>query len=151
TVRRLANHTSGLPMHWDFFYEGSEPPPMEETIRRYGFAVFEPGTRWVYSNLAFGFLGHIVERVTGTPFGTFVDANVFEPLKMKRSSLGRRLGLGREQAEPYATDAGGRFVRIPPYDFDHRGASAFRCSANDLARFLLMHLQDGELDGVRVL
>src|SRR5436853_84904 len=38
TVRRVANHTAGLPLHWHFFYE-DEPhrrPPMDETIRRYG-------------------------------------------------------------------------------------------------------------------
>ena len=34
TVRRVANHTSGLPLHYHFFYE-DEPyprPPFEETI-----------------------------------------------------------------------------------------------------------------------
>src|SRR5689334_22599427 len=38
TVRRVANHTAGLPLHYHFFY-ADEPylrPPMEETIRRYG-------------------------------------------------------------------------------------------------------------------
>src|SRR5580704_4021708 len=38
TVRRIANHTSGLPLHFQFFY-ADEPysrPSMDETIRRYG-------------------------------------------------------------------------------------------------------------------
>jgi len=42
TVRRLANHTAGLPTHYNFFY-GTSPPPMDETIRRYAFASLEPG------------------------------------------------------------------------------------------------------------
>src|SRR5207248_664015 len=37
TVRRVANHTAGLPLHYQFFYE-DEPylrPAMAETMRRY--------------------------------------------------------------------------------------------------------------------
>jgi CubicO group peptidase (beta-lactamase class C family) len=36
TVRRVANHTSGLPLHYQFFYEDEpyRPPSRDETIRR---------------------------------------------------------------------------------------------------------------------
>src|SRR5258708_10714090 len=35
TVRRVANHTSGLPLHWHFFYEAETDgrPAMDEPIR----------------------------------------------------------------------------------------------------------------------
>ena len=41
TVRRVANHNSGLPLHWHFFYEDETygRPSMDETILRYGNAV----------------------------------------------------------------------------------------------------------------
>src|SRR5947199_6153899 len=58
TVRRIANHTSGLPLHYHFFYE-DEPyrrPPMDETIRRYANLVTAPGERYYYSNLGYGLL-----------------------------------------------------------------------------------------------
>src|SRR5688500_13954724 len=45
TVRRVANHSAGLPLHWHFFPE-DEPrrrPEMDETIRRYGNLVTAPG------------------------------------------------------------------------------------------------------------
>ena len=38
TVRRVANHSAGLPEHYQFFYE-DEPwrrPSMDETILRFG-------------------------------------------------------------------------------------------------------------------
>ena len=37
TVRRVANHTSGLPFHYQFFYQDEpfHPPSMDETILRY--------------------------------------------------------------------------------------------------------------------
>ena len=49
TVRRVANHTAGLPLHYQFFY-ADEPyhrPPMDETIRRYANLVTPPGERWM--------------------------------------------------------------------------------------------------------
>ena len=47
TVRRVANHTAGLPLHYQFFYD-DEPyraPSRDETIRRYGNCVTAPGER----------------------------------------------------------------------------------------------------------
>ena len=45
TIRRLLNHTSGLPLHWHFIYsnESYVCPPMDDTIVRYGKLVNPPG------------------------------------------------------------------------------------------------------------
>ena len=151
TIRRLANHTSGLPTHYNFFYDGHSPPPIDETIRRYGFASKVPGERWEYSNLAFGLLGFITETVSETPWSEFLEREVFDPLGMSGTSVRVRPGREADRAVPYARDAAGRFVPVGDYGFDHPGASTIWSSANDLARFARMHLNGGELDGVRVL
>jgi CubicO group peptidase (beta-lactamase class C family) len=151
TLRRLANHTAGLPLHYNFFYEGTAPPPRDETIRRYGFAAWAPGSEWAYSNLAFGILDHVVARVSRTPWRVFMEKEVYDPLGMSRTSDHVRPGREADATVQYFTDLPGRFVRVTPYTFDHPGASAVWSSASDLARFVLMHLNDGELDGVRVL
>ena len=62
TVRRVANHTSGLPLHYQFFY-ADEPyrrPAMDETIRRYGNLVTAPGERYQYSNLGYGVIDYVI-------------------------------------------------------------------------------------------
>ncbi|RUL85362.1 serine hydrolase domain-containing protein [Tautonia sociabilis] len=151
TVRRLANHTSGLPLHYQFFYDGHRPPPMDETIRRYGFASKPPGSAWEYSNLGFGILGYITEVVSGTPWPEFMEREVFDPIGMTRTSNRVRPGLEADAAVPYTRDVGGRFVPVGHYDFDHPGASTIWSSANDLSRFALLHLNGGALDGVRLL
>jgi CubicO group peptidase (beta-lactamase class C family) len=151
TVRRLANHTAGMPVHYNFYYPGTKPLSYDEAIGRYGFAASAPGTRWVYSNLAFGILEYITELVSGTPWGRYMEENVYRPLKMTRTSDGAQPGQGYESAVPYRKDAAGRFTIVERYDFDHRGASAVWSTPNDLARFVLMHMNGGELDGVRVL
>lgn len=45
TIRRVASHTAGLPLHYHFFYEDEPyiPPAMDETVRRYGTIVYPPG------------------------------------------------------------------------------------------------------------
>lgn len=151
TVRRLANHTSGMPVHWSFFYNGVAPPARDTSIERYGYSYNPPGSRWEYCNLAFGVLDHVVARVGKPSYSAFMEKNVYDPLGMTRTSDRVRPGIETHATTQYAFDAGGRFTRIASYGFDHDGASANWSSANDLARFLRMHLNDGELDGVRVL
>ena len=151
TVRRLANHTAGLPTHFNFFHEGTTPPSWDETIGRYGFAFVKPGTRQEYSNLAFGVLAYITELASKTPRREYLARTVFDPLGMSRTSDHVRAERESDAAVQYAMDAAGRFVRMRPYAFDHPGASAYWSSVNDLARFVRMHLGDGELEGVRIL
>ena len=151
TVRRLADHTSGLPVHWSFFYNGIHPPSRDDTIRQYGFAYKPPGERWEYCNLAFGILDYITEVVAKEPWRKFMERRVYDPIGMSHTSSRVRPGLEKHATAQYTLDAAGRFLRVSPYGFDHDGASANWSSANDLARFLQMHLNDGELDDTRVL
>lgn len=140
TIRRLADHTAGLPLHYMFYYDGAPDvvPSMDEAIRRYAVTVYPPGSSYEYSNLGFGVLDHIIERMSGMAYTDFMRAEVFLPLGMTRTSIHVGPGL-----EPYAAvryDAQGR--RVPRYDFDHRGASAVYASATDLLRFGMFHLGD---------
>jgi Beta-lactamase class C and other penicillin binding proteins len=139
TVRRVANHSSGLPLHYQFFYS-DEPyrrPPMEETISRYGNLVTIPGEKYQYSNLGYGILDYIISRLSGRSFEEYLRVEVFQPLGMTRTSVGIDPGLEPYAAERYGVDG----LPIPFYDFDHPGGSAIYSSAHDLALFALFHLK----------
>ncbi|MCY3700951.1 MAG: serine hydrolase [Gemmatimonadetes bacterium] len=138
TVRRVASHTAGLPLHYQFFYE-DEPyrrPHMDETIRRYANLVTAPDERWNYSNLGYGILDYIIERVSGQSYPDFMRDEVFRPLGLTRTSVDIGPGLEDFTATRYATDQS----PIPFYDFDHPGGSAVFSSAHDLVRFGMFHL-----------
>ncbi|MDX1979134.1 MAG: DUF6454 family protein [Bryobacteraceae bacterium] len=139
TVRRVANHSSGLPLHYQFFYEDEPylPPPMAETIRRYANLITPPGERYQYSNLGYGLLDHVISRVSGIPYEQFLRERVFQPMGLGAMSIHPL--PGRAHATRYS---GG--VPIPFYDFDHRGGSAVYASAHDLARFAMLHLKTHE-------
>jgi CubicO group peptidase (beta-lactamase class C family) len=138
TVRRLLRHTAGLPLHWNLIFadEGYQRPDMDETIRRYGVIVAPPGEGFSYSNLGYGVLERIIERVSNKTYADFLKDEVFGPLGMTRSAVllgpGSEAGIARrctQQGKPF-----------PFFDFDHRGASAVWASAHDLVRFGMFHL-----------
>lgn len=139
TVRRIANHTAGLPVHYNLFYEDepAPPPSMDETILRYGNLVTAPGERFRYSNLGYGILDHVIARVSGMSYRDFVRREVLLPLGLHRSAVGVPPGLEPHAAKRYGADD----VAHPAYDFDHRGASAVYASVHDLVRFGMVHLK----------
>jgi CubicO group peptidase (beta-lactamase class C family) len=140
TVRRVANHTAGLPLHYQFFYadEAYLAPTRDETIRRYGNLVTAPGERYQYSNLGYGVIDYVIERQSGKKFADFMREDVFLPLGMMHTSIDVGPGLEPHQAIRYTPDG----KRIPFYDFDHPGASAVFASAHDLALFALFHMKE---------
>lgn len=139
TVRRVANHTAGLPLHYQFFWADRDirRPPMPVTIGRWGNLATAPGERYRYSNLGYGILDHVIERVSGKEYPRFLAQEVLAPLGMAASSVPLPPGPGVPHARRYGPDRD----PLPFYDFDHRGASAVFSSAHDLALFALFHLK----------
>ncbi len=137
TVRHVLNHSSGLPLHYQFFYadEPARRPPMAETIRRYGILAFAPGEVYQYSNLGFGVIDDIIARVSGRTYAQFLRDEVFGPLGMDHSSVDIGPGLEGLDAERYESGK-----PVPFYEFDHPGGSAVYASAKDLVRFGMFHL-----------
>lgn len=137
TIERVASHTGGFPLHYQFFYEGGDAkvPSLQQTREHYGVPVIEPGSRYQYSNLGYGLLGQVIEHVGGKPFPEFMREEVFEPLDLRHTFVGRPpRGAGVE-----AIRFDGRGKAIPRYGFDHDGASAVYSSAHDLVRFGMFH------------
>jgi CubicO group peptidase (beta-lactamase class C family) len=89
-----------------------------------------PGTAWGYSNLGFVLLGRVIRNAIG---GDAVDVERFV-----RRELFRPLGMSHTLIE---TDATGTPI----------GASHLYASARDLARFGQLYLDDGVIDGKRIL
>ncbi len=139
-IRSILSHTSGLPLHWQFFYanEDYRDPPMDDTILRYGILVNPPGELFQYSNLGFGILGYIVAQLSGLSYPDAMQTIVFAPLGLTHTSSGIGPGLERYAAARYDS----KMHPLPFYTFDHLGASAIYSSAHDLVRFAMFHLKD---------
>jgi CubicO group peptidase (beta-lactamase class C family) len=148
TIRALANHTSGLPRHYQYFYEGdSYPlPNPDETIARYGNLVTAPGEKLVYSNLGYGVLGDIIARASGMPFPDYMRAKVFLPLGMTRTTFdpGPEFGGVAVRYEPPKGI-------VPHLTVDYAGGAGAYSTAHDLVRFGMFHLNDRRPDQALIL
>ncbi|HYV96416.1 MAG TPA: serine hydrolase domain-containing protein [Gemmatimonadaceae bacterium] len=137
TLRRILSHSAGLPLHYQFFYEGGPKQISDdEAIAHYGFSAYPPGDAYFYSNLGFGIIGHINERVGGEPYAQYMRDEVFEPLGLHNTLVSSGAGLGDRAAVRYDND----LTVLKPYVFDHMGASAVWSSAHDLVRFGMFHV-----------
>lgn len=52
---------------------------------------FDPGQKFVYSNVGYCLLGRIIESVSGVPYATFVEQRILAPAGMKQTRPGRTL------------------------------------------------------------
>src|SRR5262245_30263293 len=64
-----------------------KPIAADDLIREYagGKLDFAPGSRWSYSNTGYILLGRVVEKVSGEPFGQFLERRILKPLGMTQS------------------------------------------------------------------
>ena len=155
-VRHLLVHRSGLPAFRRYFAENIPADSIRQRILAEPLDVL-PDTRTEYSDLGAYLLGRIVERVSGESLDAYLARHVFGPLGMSdtRYRPGPEL---RARVAPTEHDAWrGRHVHGEVHDenaFALGGVSAHAglfSSAHDLARFARMYLNQGALDGRRVL
>lgn len=140
TVRRVANHMAGLPLHVQFFYdnEAFRAPPPAETIGRYANIVRVPGTNFRYSNLGYGLLSRVIEVRSGKPYGDYMRDAVFKPLGLTRTAVNpTNAAFGANVAVSYNLDN----TPIARFVTDHPGATEVFSSVHDLIRFAAFNLK----------
>ena len=93
TVRHLLNHTSGIPDYFDDadwftnIWEKEKRVPGNDEILRFlqeteAKPYFAPGEGLEYSNTGYNLLALLTERLSGVPYETFLQKNIFEPAGM---------------------------------------------------------------------
>jgi CubicO group peptidase (beta-lactamase class C family) len=161
TLRDLLTHTSGLP-----FY----PPGLgdlylkrDRTLAEGTLAVsqqplmFEPGSRWSYCNSGIDTLGRVIEVVSGQGYEEFLAKRIFEPLGMKDTTFSPSKGQMKRVPGLYGKK-GGKLVEGPNNLIGGPGpkkhpipAGGLYSTGADQARFYRMMLNEGTLDGKRIL
>ena len=160
TIRRLMCHSAGLrastwPWGGDQPWHPFEPTRWEQlaAMLPYTEVLFEPGSRYSYSNPGIIFLGRIIEALSGEDYEIYVTKNILMPLGMHRSYFDRTpYHLLQHRAHSYfRTDEGLREAR---FDFD-TGITVSNGGLNapltDMARYLAFLTGDparAEYDGV---
>ncbi|HKY31226.1 MAG TPA: serine hydrolase [Candidatus Polarisedimenticolia bacterium] len=150
TLRDLLSHRTGLqPANALFYfarYDRAELMRRVRTLRPQG--PFRG--RMVYSNILYTVAGETLAAAAGTTWADLVRTRLIEPAGM-RSTLAEARPEGPNVARPHAV-LQERQQPIRPFDFAMVGpASSIHSNAEDMARWLRLHLNGGTLDGRRVI
>jgi len=145
TLADLATHTSGLPLRPNNLnaapdtpnkYAGYTLDQLYAGLPDYRLA-HEPGSQFVYSNLAFALLGHALARQTGEPFPDLLQRRVTAPLGLADTRLDDDPAATARRAQGYDLD----LKPIGPSgDGALNPAGGLRSTANDLLRLLDLFL-----------
>jgi len=166
TARMLLAHTSGIawPMTyqealglWEQFAPDQAPAPSEwvprflipsgDLYNPYIWKNTMPGTFELYSNIGSNVLAYIVEQLSGQNFREYCKDHIFIPLSMHSTSYNYAdLDLNK-LAVLYNINNSAH----PPFDDRIYASGGLKTNIPDLSRFMMACMNNGELDGQRIL
>ena len=180
TIRHLLNHSSGLPDLkgvFDMFHMEGESPPEQADLVKKALAndskiKYEPGSQGTYINTGHLILGAIVEKVSGQSFREYVIEQIFRPLGMAytdyiykdkmipRAAVGSQpdaafvnviVALTMNRFDEVIRETVDSRMWYKRFHLDFPGVGGVIGPAGDVARFAMAFLNDGEVDGARIL
>jgi CubicO group peptidase (beta-lactamase class C family) len=141
TIHQLLNHTSGIVGYTDLPTFGSTTrEPYTPTAFLAHFSklspLFEPGTKYSYSNSGYFVLGAILERVTGKPYAALLRERIFMPAGMNDSGYDSTQPLLPRRAAGYDKQFDGSYVNTRYIDMTqpYAGGSLYS-TVEDLYRW----------------
>ena len=156
-IRHLLAHTSGLDnaRFWQAFSLHPAPDtPLADAFDGGGNLLrvrTRPGSRYAYSNMGYGLLGMVIEKVTGQPYERYLDAQLLQPLGMADSTFAFVTQMSTQagtQADPRLAmgyfEHGVAQPAVPQY---LRPAAQFTTTAADMGKLARFLMGDGTLQG----
>jgi CubicO group peptidase (beta-lactamase class C family) len=144
TVRHLLNHTSGIKSYtslgpkWARGMRLDLSPDSMVTLFANEPFDFKPGDAWSYDNSGYFLLGMIIEKLSGKPYGKYLQDEFFTPLGLKSTIYCDQAPLIRHRAQGYTPSPGGGFINAEPLSMTQPYAAGSLCSTvNDLAAWTL--------------
>lgn len=170
TMRELMSHTSGFA----YGLGGTDPansafrdqkilesPDLQTFVDKVSGVplLFQPGEAWFYS-VGMDIQGHIIEKLSGQTFGEYLQNRMFDPLGMTDTGfyvpdetydrLSEVYGFDPETGMMVPVPFPGVMFRKETVAFES-GGGGLVSTMDDYGRFAQMLVNQGELDGVRIL
>lgn len=163
TIKQLLTHTSGLQDLDSKWNPDSVNPKISHNYTRF----YLKHKQYKYCNLNYSLLGRIIEGVTKRPLDTVIDSLILEPLDIKGGFNTILLDKDRI-VTPYYHGKDGKWLindyvikrypmllpgryELQKSDYLTFAPAGMKISAGDLAKFMMMHINHGILNGQRVI
>jgi CubicO group peptidase (beta-lactamase class C family) len=152
TVRHLLTHTAGF----DEIRPGTQAATADSVLSLDAFLrgrlvrVRPPGRTIAYSTYGITLAGELVEEVSATPYETYLERHIWDPLGMTRSCITVPEEWKGDVAMGYEIDGDSAVAQA--WEWYHTTpASAINATVADMARFLMAHLGGGAIGRARIL
>ena len=142
-IRQLLSHSAGFPEDnpWGDQQLSASDADMTGWLRSGIPFSTPPGTRYEYSNYAFGLLGRIVTKASGIPYEKYVRAEILARLHMEASSFEPSEVAAGDRAVGYRLQPDGTYAEEPPLPQGAFGsAGGLLTTAGDLGKYVAFHL-----------
>lgn len=153
-VKNLLDHTSGLDdiRMWQLLSTKPSPnTPLAEAFKSSQHNLLkvrmEPGTQYAYSNMGYTLLAMVIEAVTKQRYEDFLDNNLLAPLGMHDSSFTFISQHGQNADPLLAMGYHENNVAQAAVANYLRPAGQFTTTAPDMAKFMMLLLNNGKVNG----
>ncbi len=161
TIRQLLSHTSAMAELAP--QESYTALNLEQAAERYCQVkvLFPPGSKWQYSQTSINTAGRIVEVVSGLSLDQFIEQRICQPLGMSDTAFYLSSEQHARLAQAYRRSDSGQLEPAEIYMLaGHHPTDTQRMpaangglfsTAPDYGKFCRMLLNEGQLDGTRIL
>lgn len=167
TVKQLLTHTSSLNENHCWWILDSINP-QKSVNYALGYSDPKPGTAYDYVNTNYTVLGAVIEGAAGKRFSSVIDDIIMKPLDIHGSFNQNALDKNKFVGLYYLSDKTGKienndyvYHQLSPLKPDNYvlgetvwleyPAVGMKITAEDLARYMRMHMNWGTLDGKRII
>lgn len=165
TLRMVLSHTSGINDSQGYFNLNLINPSVNSDWAKC-YNDYPPGEGYQYCNLNFNMVGAVLERLSGERFDVHIRKNILNPLGLyggycidsldnsKFATLYEYDSASGFQPSPMAYAP--RRAEISGYKMGYSTpvfspTGGMKISAQDLAKYMIMHMNYGEARGVRII
>lgn len=167
TVRMLLTHRSSINDSQGYYnFEAINPLKNKKFYLCYN--KYAPGADYQYSNYNYNLLGAVIEGATGERFDDYIEENITDPLGLNCSFNANRLDSSRfvstyrfdslgctyevkDVYKPYKWHLSNKNYRKGIYTPLLAPTSGLKISAGDLAKFMIMHINNGMFQGKQII
>lgn len=142
-VRQLMSHSAGFAEDnpWGDQQLSATDSTLDEWLRKGIPFSTPPGTRYEYSNYAFGLLGRIVTKASGVPYEKYMREEILAKLSMDGTTFEFSEIPAARRAVGYRLRPDGTYGEEPPLPHGVFGAmGGLLTTATDLGRYVAFHL-----------
>ncbi len=147
TIQQMLTHTSGIPdvnnYSWD--KPKNDDPALGNYARKMIESqklLFDPGTKWEYSNMAFEMLGHVIEKVSDKTFNAYELDKVLSRVGLSHSNFDYTKTDPDMRSSPHIKRHGKvKASKIYPYNREHGPSSTLNSCTHDMCQWILEMLQ----------